>query len=286
MKKNILVTGGAGFIGSNLCKELSKSHKVWSIDNYSNGSEENHYNGVVYINDNTININKHFSKNQFDYIFHLGEYARVEQSFEDFGKVLSYNYHSFPKVVEFAKNKNAKLIYSGSSTKFSVGKEDGKSMSPYAYTKAQNTEFLKNYSLWYGLKYTIVYFYNAYGDDEVSDGKYATVIAKFLKLRLDGDKTLPVTKPGTQVRNFTHIDDIISGLVVAGFEGSGDEFGIGSDEKYSILDVVKLLDCKPVFIPEKKGNRNDGVLKTDKLKKLGWSAKKSLRDYLTSKLKN
>ncbi len=283
MKKNILVTGGAGFIGSNLCKELSKSNNVFSIDNYSNGRLENHHKNVEYINDDTFNIDKYFLNQDFDYVFHLGEYARVEQSFEDYDKVMDYNYYSFPKVVEFTKKKNAKLIYSGSSTKFSVG-EDGKSMSPYAYTKAQNTEFLKCYSLWYGLDYTIVYFYNTYGDEEVGNGKYATVIAKFLNLYKGGNKTLPVTEPGTQLRNFTHIDDIISGLIISGFNGNGDGYGIGSDEKFSILDVVGFLNCKVKLISQKKGNRMDGVLMTEKLKELGWSPKKNLKQYLTSKI--
>ena len=280
---NILVTGGAGFIGSALCKELiSRGHTVASLDNYHSGSSSNHHEGVEYITGSTKYIDDYFCQNDFDYIFHLGEYARVEQSFDDYDKVMSYNYHSFPAVVEFAKKCNAKLVYSGSSTKFTVG-QDGTAMSPYAYTKAQNTEFLQRYSEWYGLDYTIVYFYNAYGDHEVADGAYSTVIAKFIKMVKDGNYILPVTAPGTQLRNFTHVDDIVSGLILAGFEGNGDGYGIGCDDKHSILDLVGYLGVEALICPPTSGNRMDGTLKTEKTKALGWAAKHNLQDYINEK---
>ena len=281
----ILVTGGAGFIGSALCRALvNHGYAVTSLDNYYTGSVKNHHPGVKYVTGDTEFIHDLFSiDKKFDYIFHLGEYARVEQSFSDYRQVLEYNYHSFPIVVDFAKKHGAKLIYSGSSTKFTVG-EDGKTMSPYAYTKAQNTEYLKAFSKWFGLEYTIVYFYNAYGDHEVGEGKYSTVIAKFLKLIRDGETELPVTSPGTQLRNFTHVNDIVSGLMIAGFEGEGDGFGIGCDEKHSILDLVRYLGATPRFIDASPGNRMDGQLKTEKTKALGWSAKHRLVDYLNEKL--
>lgn len=281
---SILVIGGAGFIGSALCKELAKNERnnIVSLDNYFTGSKLNHHDGVEYIEGTPFDLIDLYDEPVFDIIFHFGEYARVEQSFEDFDEVMSFNYYSFPKVLEFAKHQDAKVVYSGSSTKFAEG--GGRNMSPYAFTKAQNTELLKNYAQWYGLDYTIVYFYNVYGDNEISNGKYATVVAKFLDIVNGGHKTLPVTSPGTQLRNFTHIDDIVDGLMLAGFQGSGDGWGIGSDEKYSILDLVEMLEAEPIMTPEKPGNRMDGELKTDKLKALGWSCQHSLPEYIKEKL--
>ena len=283
--KRILVIGGAGFVGSNLIKRLiEQGHDVISMDNYSTGSHDNEHKGCHYYfgtpKDLLPALENHSKK--LDYIFHLGEYARVEQSFEDFDKVIEYNYQCFPYVLEFAKQQDAKLIYSGSSTKFAEG--GGKNMSPYAYTKAQNTELLKNYSEWYGLDYTIVYFYNVYGDNEIGEGKYATVVAKFLNMVKEGYSSLPVTFPGTQLRNFTHIDDIIDGLILAGFKGSGDDYGIGSDDKYSILDLVDMLGVLANPTPSAPGNRMNGELKTEKLKELGWSCKRSLPEYIKGKL--
>lgn len=285
MKQKILVTGGAGFIGSALCKVLNeKGFDVTSLDNYHFGNLKNHHPGVNYIKGNTIDLDNYFDSNvDFKYIYHLGEYARVEQSFCDYDLALKYNYESFPKVVSFAKKIGAKLIYSGSSTKFTV-ESDGRNMSPYAYFKAQNTEFLINYSKWFGLDYSIVYFYNAYGDHEVDTGVYATVVAKFIRLVNSGEKKLPVNSPGTQLRNFTHIDDIISGLLIAGFKGKGDDYGIGSEEKYSILDLVSFLGAEPIFMESKQGNRMDGFLNTEKTKALGWKPKHSLKDYIETKI--
>tara|TARA_B100001093_G_scaffold443375_1_gene445667 strand:- start:848 stop:1792 length:945 start_codon:yes stop_codon:yes gene_type:complete len=282
----ILVTGGAGFIGSNLAKALSdQGNYVVSLDNYLSGSKANHHDDVHYIKGSTSDLWSIFGyqPNQFDYIFHLGEYARVEQSFGDYDIVMDYNYHSFPVVLDFAKHSNAKLIYSGSSTKFSVG-EEGKMMSPYAYTKAQNTELLKAYAEWNDLEYTIVYFYNVYGDNEINDGDFATVIGKFLKMVKGGATRLPITSPGTQKRNFTHINDIVSGLIMAGFRGEGDGWGIGCDTQYEIKDLPKLMGVGALMTPEKPGNRMAGELKTSKLKALGWECTHSLEDYIMEKL--
>ena len=286
MQDKILVIGGAGFVGSNLCKQLVKlNHYVVSLDNYFTGSNTNHHEGVHYLDGNSADIFNIFGHepNQFDYIFHFGEYARVEQSFFDYKTVMDYNYHSFPKVLDFAKHSNAKLIYSGSSTKFSIG-EDGKMMSPYAYTKAQNTELLKAYSEWNGLSYAIVYFYNVYGDGEISDGKYATVIAKFLKMVKDGATSVPITSPGTQERNFTHIDDTVDGLIKIMKYGNGDNWGIGNDTAYSMLDVAEMLQVDVDMKPEKSGNRMGGVVHNQMLLALGWKPKMELREYIEARL--
>ena len=286
MQDKILVIGGAGFVGSNLCKQLVKlNHYVVSLDNYFTGSNANHHEGVHYLDGSSADIFNIFGHepNQFDYIFHFGEYARVEQSFFDYKTVMDYNYHSFPKVLDFAKHSNAKLIYSGSSTKFSIG-EDGKMMSPYAYTKAQNTELLKAYSEWNGLSYAIVYFYNVYGDGEISDGKYATVIAKFLKMVKDGATSVPITSPGTQERNFTHIDDTVDGLIRIMKYGNGDDWGIGNDTAYSMLDVAEMLQVDVDMKPEKSGNRMGGVVHNQMLVALGWKPKMELREYIEARL--
>lgn len=281
---NILVTGGAGFVGSALCKKLvSEGHQVTSLDNYSNGSFDNHHEGVEYITGSCQGISLYFHEGTtFDHIFHLGEYSRVEQSFEDYDTVMEYNYLSFPKVLEFAKKAGAKLIYSGSSTKFSVG-EDGKTMSPYAYTKAQNTELLEAYASWNDLNYAIVYFYNVYGDGEVTTGNYSTVIGKYLNLRKTSTR-LPVTKPGTQERNFTHIDDTVDGLLLVMQWGSGDGWGIGNNTAYSMLDVCEMCNAVPWMRPEKPGNRMAGTVHNEMLIALGWKPKVNLREYINEKL--
>ena len=270
----ILVTGGAGFVGSHLCERLANDNEVWSIDNYTTGTEINHVPNVNYVRMSTHEIlSLQFNP---DLIYHLGEYARVEQSFEDVRAVFRQNSIGTIAVCEFAKEKNAKLVYAGSSTKFG---DVGPNSSPYAFTKSTNTQLVQNYGDWYGLKYAITYFYNVYGKREISEGNYATLIAKFLNLHKQG-KDLPVTLPGTQLRNFTHVDDIVDGLVLVGATGLGDGYGIGSDEKYSIVDVVEMIGGSMVTQPEKKGNRKDAELVTDKTKALGWSPQKHLKDYI------
>jgi len=281
----ILVTGGAGFVGSALCKQLhSLGHEVVSLDNYSNGFTWRHHEGVEYHNEEVMHVDALLNPD-FDYIFHLGEYARVEQSYDEFDKVMEYNLESFPKLLNFAKKCGAKVIYSGSSTKFAVG-EEGRMQSPYAFTKAQNTELLKAYSEWYGLEHTIVYFYNVYGPGENGDGKYGTVVQKFINMVKDGAKELPVTSPGTQMRNFTHVDDIVSGLIKAGFEGSGDGYCIGNPKKYTIRQLVDLFGVEAKMMPGKPGNRMDGLLNLESMLKLGWKPEHDLKDYINNVLSN
>ena len=235
----ILVTGGAGFIGSNLCEELAKNnHTVYSLDNYSTGTTKNHVNNVIYITGETKNVDDliNFSP---EIVYHLGEYSRVDQSFDDIEKVWKYNKDGIFAILQFCKKNNSKLIYAGSSTKFGDG-GFGRSQSPYAWTKASNTELVQNYGNWFGLSYAIVYFYNVYGNREISSGKYATLIALFIKKFKKGEP-LPVVSPGTQLRNFTHIKDIISGLILVGNKGEGDNYGIGCSKAFSILDITKIF---------------------------------------------
>ncbi|NPA66271.1 MAG: NAD-dependent epimerase/dehydratase family protein [Epsilonproteobacteria bacterium] len=282
--KTALVTGGAGFVGSHLCQRLlEKGYKVYSLDNYFTGSEKNHIDGVNYIKGDTEDIEKlvDFAP---DYIYHLGEYSRVEQSFEDIEIVYRYNKIGTFAVLEFTKKTGAKLIYSGSSTKFGDGGL-GRSQSPYAWTKASNTELVINYGQWFNIPYAITYFYNVYGPREIESGKYATLIALF-KEKMRKGEPLTVVSPGTQKRNFTHVDDIINGLVLVGENGYGDEFGIGSGEAYSVLEVAKMFGGEIVMLPPRPGNRMLADVMTEKTKSLGWEAEKKLEDYIEELRKN
>jgi len=280
----ILVTGGAGFIGSHLCEKLFyMGNEVTSLDNYSTGSTYNHVDGVNYINGETKNIHE-LIKFLPDIIYHLGEYSRVEQSFEDIEKVWSSNKDGIFSVLEFSRKKGCKLIYAGSSTKFG---DDGigRFQSPYAWSKATNSELVKCYGGWFGLDYAITYFYNVYGGREISSGKYATLIAIFKEQFKSGNK-LTVVSPGTQLRNFTHINDIISGLVMVGNSGHGDNYGIGSSEEFSVIEIAEMFGSSIQMLPERPGNRMKAELLTDKTKKLGWSAKRSVTKYIENIITN
>lgn len=275
---NVLVIGGAGFVGSNLCERLlSLGCEVTSYDNYSTGSVNNHVSGVSYIIGDAKNVSN--LRLKFDTIFHLGEYSRVEQSYDDLDTVLDYNVYSINSVVKFAKKNNAKLVYSGSSTKFSA---EGGSLSPYAWSKVVNVDFVKNYSKWYGLDYAITYFYNVYGKNEISNGKYSTVVAKFLEIKKNGGDSLPVTSPGTQSRNFTHVEDIVDGLILVGEKGSGDGYGIGSPESFSVLELAEMIGLPADMVPEKKGNRLSASVESEKTMALGWTAKRNLKEYINT----
>lgn len=284
INKNILITGGAGFVGSALAKKLYKnSNTVYVLDNYFTGTKKNHIKGVIYKKGETKHIFKFYKNISLDYIYHLGEYSRVEQSYQDIELVIKYNVYPIYEVMRLALHHDAKLIYSGSSTKFSYKRDIYE--SPYSLTKRINTELLINYAKWFNLKFAITYFYNVYGPNEISTGKYATVIAKFISLKKQNCKFLPVTKPGNQKRRFTHIEDVINGLILVGKKGKGDNFGIGADKSYSIIEIAKILKTPFKFQPSQKGNRLDGSLKTSKTKKLGWSPAKNLKDYLFNDIK-
>ena len=278
-KKIVLVTGGAGFIGSHLCEALYKTtnYEVYSLDNYFTGSENNHVKGVTYINGNSSDIET-LIEFKPDYIYHLGEYSRVEQSFEDIELVWRYNKDGIFAVLEFCRKTGAKIIYAGSSTKFGDGGL-GRSQSPYAWTKATNTELVINYGEWFNINYAITYFYNVYGPREISEGKYATLVALFYKMKSE-DKELTVVSPGTQKRNFTHVEDIINGLILVGEIGYGDDYGIGSPNSYTILEIAKMFGGKIKMLPERPGNRMTADVITEKTMSLGWEPKFSIKKYI------
>ena len=280
MKKKILVTGGAGFVGSHLCERLTQmGYEVTSLDNYFTGSKKNHVQGVNYIEGNTKDI-ANLVKFTPNMVYHLGEYSRVEQSFGDLEKVWEYNKNGTFAVLEFVRKAGCKILYAGSSTKFGDGGL-GRSASPYAWTKATNTELVMNYGAWFNVPYAITYFYNVYGPREIESGKYATLIALF-KEKMRKKEVLTVVSPGTQKRNFTHIDDIINGLVLVGEEGYGDEFGIGSHEAFSILEVAQMFGGEIEMLPERQGNRMVADVMTSKTEALGWEPKHKLNDYIES----
>ena len=281
MSKTIVVTGGAGFIGSHLCGRLvAAGHKVISLDNYFTGSRENHVAGVEYREGHTKDIAKHITETP-DMIYHLGEYSRVEVSLTEPALVWDLNTAGTFGVVEFWRTLNTsgvcKLVYAGSSTKFGDGGL-GRVQSPYAWTKASNTELVQNYGAWYKLPFAITYFYNVYGPGE-REGKYGTVVEIFHQQHMRKEP-LTVVLPGTQKRNFTHVDDIVDGLILVGEKGEGYEFGLGADESYSVLDVATMFGGPQIMLPERPGNRMSAAIDTTKSRAIGWSAKRKLAEYI------
>jgi UDP-glucose 4-epimerase len=285
MKKKILVTGGAGFVGSHLCERLAQkqNYEVYSLDNYFTGSESNHVDNITYIKGATKDIAE-LVKFEPDMVYHLGEYSRVEQSFNDMKKVWEFNKDGIINVLEFVRKHGCKILYAGSSTKFGDSGL-GRSASPYAWTKASNTELVENYGDWFNVPYAITYFYNVYGAREIQIGKYATLIALF-KEKMKNGEPLTIVSPGTQKRNFTHIDDVIDGLILVGENGYGDEFGIGSKEAFSIKEVAELFGGEIQMLSERRGNRMTAEVMTSKTIALGWSPKKKLEGYIEECRKN
>ncbi|OQB19207.1 MAG: UDP-glucose 4-epimerase [Parcubacteria group bacterium ADurb.Bin192] len=277
--KLILVTGGAGFVGSNLCRRLvSLGHKVISLDNYFTGSRDNHVPGVEYREGHSKEIEKLVSETP-DLVFHLGEYSRVEKSLEDPPELVwDLNKAGTFAVLEFCRKKNCKIVYAGSSTKFSDGGL-GRDLTPYTWMKASNTELVKNYGQWYGLPFAITYFYNVYGPGEISHGPYSTLIGIFSEEFRQG-QPLTVTAPGTQARNFTHVDDIVDGLILVGDKGEGDEFGLGAEQAFSVMDVAKMFGAPVVMLPERRGNRLTSQADTSRARALGWEQKHRLDEYI------
>lgn len=283
MAQNLaVVTGGAGFIGSHLCERLVREgYRVISLDNYFTGTKDNHVPGVEYREGHTKDIAKLVPEDP-NIIYHLGEYARVEQSLEEPALVWDLNVIGTFGVLEHWRWKKCKLVYAGSSTKFGDGGL-ARVATPYAWTKAANTELIQNYGAWYGLPYAITYFYNVYGPRERA-GKYGTLVEIFRQKMLRNEP-LTVNSPGTQRRNFTHVGDIIDGLIIVGEKGEGDNFGLGNKSDYSILEVAKLFGGTIVMQPEVQGNRMTSEVDTSKSELLGWQATRKLTDYVAACLR-
>lgn len=286
--KTIVVTGGAGFIGSHLCECLAKDgHKVISLDNYFTGTKDNHVSGVEYRKGHTKNIGKYI-KEKVDLIYHLGEYSRVAKSLEEPEIVFDLNMSGTFGVLEFWRKQKCKLVYAGSSTKFVEARSDGiegRDLTPYTWMKAANSELVSNYGHWYKLPYSIAYFYNVYGPRERSGvNEYGTVIETFRQNYLN-KRAHEIRSPGTQTRAFTHVDDTVSGIILIGEHGQENEYGICAKEVYSLIDVAKMFGGRVKMLPPTKSTRSTGAIDTSKLKRLGWKQKQTLKKYIESIIK-
>ena len=293
MKKNIiLITGGAGFIGSSLIKNFVKNkynYKIISLDNYSTGTRKNHIinKNVKYIKGNNKDIDKlmrKFKKN-IKVIFHFGEFSRIFQSFKNYKKCFEYNIHHSSKVIEFAKDNKIKIIYSATSSNLgNKGKDEN--LSPYAWSKSKNIELIKNYNRWFGLKYELVYFYNVYGPGQILNSPMSAVIGIFEE-QYKKRKPLTIVKPGNQRRDFTHIDDIVRGCCLAWKKGKQNEYMLGTKINHSIIEIAKMFKSKIIYMPSRPGERFGSTIPNNNAKKiLGYSARVKIKDYIKNFIKN
>ncbi len=262
-KKKILITGGAGFVGTNLIKLLIKktNFDIISLDNYSSGSKKNHIKNkrIKYIRGNTISIEKLIKKpHEINSIFHFGEFARIFQSFLKMNECLNSNTVGSNAVFNFCLKNKIKLIYSATSA--SLGNNgDDKNLSPYAYSKSKNLELLENLKKWFGFKYEVIYFYNVYGPYQIRKGTMSTVIGIF-EDHYKRKKALPVVKPGSQTRRFTHIDDTVNICYLAWKLNLCRHYSIASKKSYSILEVAKMFKTKIKYLPKRLGERYGSAL--------------------------
>ena len=286
MKKNkIIITGGAGFVGSNLIEFLLKktNYNLISLDNYSSGYKKNHITSsrVKYIKGDTKNIDKLLNRpNEINAIFHFGEFARIYQSFLNMNECINSNTIGTNSVFNFCLKNKIKLIYSATSA--SLGNKGlDKNLSPYAFTKSKNLELLENLKKWYNFKYEVIYFYNVYGPKQISKGKMSTVIGIF-EQAFKNKRPLPVVRPGSQSRRFTHIDDTIEICYLAWRKNKCRHYSISNRVSYSILDVAKMFKRKIKFLKKRPGERYASALTNMNLsnKVYKYFGKKRLKDYI------
>ena len=289
--KSIIITGGAGFVGSNLIKLLLERSKfrIISLDNYSSGSKKNHIKNkrVKYLKGETKNIKRLIKQpEKIHSVFHFGEFARIYQSFINMNKCLESNTIGTNSVFNFCLENKIKLIYSATSATLGNNGDD-KNLSPYAFTKAKNLELLENLKKWFNFKFEVVYFYNVYGPNQIAKGKMATVIGIFEEAYKD-NKPLPVVLPGTQSRRFTHIDDTVQTCFLAWKKNLSRHYSISSKESFSILKVAKMFKSKIKFFKKRPGERYASALTNMNLtnKVYKYFGKKKLKPYLEDFLQN
>jgi UDP-glucose 4-epimerase len=278
--RTILVTGGAGHVGSHLIEELlaDGSDRVISLDNYSNGRVENHIVGAEYRTGHTKNIDELVPETP-DIVYHLGEYARIEPSFQDVAIVYDYNVTGTFAVAEFCRKRTVgKLVYAASSTKFAI-EGDGRHQNPYSFTKATNVDLLNDYGRWYGLPYAICYFYNAFGPREVADGRYATLIAKFCALHARGEK-LTVVAPGTQRRAFTYVKDLARGIRLVGEQGQGDGYALRAERSRSVLEIAEAFGGSFELVEGYPGREDVADDPSRARDELGWRPTVDVLEYI------
>jgi len=262
-KDTIIITGGAGFVGSNLIKFFlsNTNYKLISIDDYSSGTKRNHFSSkrVRYITGNTKNIHKILNKTKkIQCLFHFGEFARIYQSFLNMNTCIDANTVGTNSVFNFCLKNNIRLIYSATSASLGNNGND-KNLSPYAFTKAKNLELLENLKKWFNFKYDVIYFYNVYGPRQITRGKMSTVIGIFEEAYRN-KKPLPVVRPGTQTRRFTHIDDTIRICYLAWKKNLSRHYSISHKQSFSILEVAKMFNTKIKFLEKRPGERYASAL--------------------------
>jgi len=289
--KKILVTGGAGFVGTNLINLLltNTKHKIISIDNYSSGSKKNHIKNkrVKYIKGDTKSISKIIKKpKNIISVFHFGEFSRIYQSFLKMNDCINSNSVGSNAVFNYCLKNKIKLIYSATSA--SLGnKGNDKNLSPYAFTKAKNVELLENLKRWFNFKYEVIYFYNVYGPNQICKGEMASVIGIF-ENHYKSKKPLPVVKPGTQTRRFTHIYDVVEVCYQAWKKNLCRHYSIANRKKYSILKVAKMFGGKIKYLPKRPGERFASALTNMNLSNKVYKhfGKIDLKDYIGNFLIN
>ena len=289
-KDIIIVTGGAGFVGTNLIKLLLKKtkYKIVSLDDYSSGTKLNHTRSprLKYIKGKTVNISKLIRNNRrINSVFHFGEFARIYQSFVKMNECIDSNSVGSNAVFNFCLKNKIKLIYSATSA--SLGnKGNDKNLSPYAFSKAKNLELLENLKKWFNFKYEVIYFYNVYGPHQISKGQMSTVIGIF-EDHFKRGKPLPVVRPGTQTRRFTHIDDTIQVCFIAWKKNLCRHYSIANKKSYSLIDVAKMFNSKIKFLTKRPGERYASALTNKNLsnRMYKYFGKIKLEDYINNFIK-